>query len=226
MAENQYNSKIVLSSGEVLMDLTQDTVVADKLLKGFTAHGKDGAPITGSCEFDADTGDATAGAAEILTGKTAYVTGSKVTGTMPNNGAKTLSITEKGKPVTIPQGYHDGSGKAQIDAAEEAKLIPANIREGITVLGVLGTMSGSEGMKPQATSSEPKRCIRPRTSHPRSPRRRFCPTRSTTASAPSRWRRSRLPTPTMRREARRSPSAEEVRHGQQQSPAQRRNSPA
>ena len=37
MAENQYNSKIVLSSGEVLMDLTQDTVVADKLLKGFTA---------------------------------------------------------------------------------------------------------------------------------------------------------------------------------------------
>lgn len=145
----------LLSSGEVLMDLTQDTVVADKLLKGFTAHGKDGAPITGSCEFDADTGDATAGAAEILTGKTAYVTGSKVTGTMPNNGAKTLSITEKGKPVTIPQGYHDGSGKAQIDAAEEAKLIPANIREGITVLGVLGTMSGSEGMKPQAKSVTP-----------------------------------------------------------------------
>ena len=122
MAENQYNSKIVLASGEVLMDLTQDTVVADKLLKGFTAHGKDGAPITGSCEFDADTGDAT---------------------------------TEKGKPVTIPQGYHDGSGKAQIDAAEEAKLIPANIREGITVLGVLGTMSGSEGMKPQAKSVTP-----------------------------------------------------------------------
>ena len=145
MAE-KYNSKIVLSSGEVLMDLTQDTVVADKLLKGFTAHGKDGAPITGSCEFDADTGDATAGAAEILAGKTAYVTGSKVTGTMPNNGAK---------PVTIPQGYHDGSGKAQIDAAEEAKLIPTNIREGITVLGVLGTMSGSEGMKPQAKSVTP-----------------------------------------------------------------------
>lgn len=44
MAENQYNSKIVLSSGEVLMDLTQDTVVADKLLKGFTAHGKTARP--------------------------------------------------------------------------------------------------------------------------------------------------------------------------------------
>ena len=47
------------------------------------------------------------------------------------------------------------SGKAQIDAAEEAKLIPANIREGITVLGVLGTMSGSEGMKPQAKNVTP-----------------------------------------------------------------------
>ena len=156
MAENQYNSKIVLSSGEVLMDLTQDTVVAAKLLKGFTAHGKDGAPITGSCEFDADTGDATAGAAEILTGKTAYVTGSKVTGTMPNNGAKTLNITEKGKPVTIPQGYHDGSGKVTIDSTEQAKLIPTNVREGVTILGVEGTMSGSENMKPQSKSVTPK----------------------------------------------------------------------
>lgn len=155
MAENQYNSKIVLSSGEVLMDLTQDTVVADKLLKGFTAHGKDGAPITGTCKFDANTGDATAGAAEILSGKTAYVTGSKVTGAMPNNGAKTLVLTEKGKPVIIPQGFHDGSGKAQIDAAEEAKIIPTNIREGITILGVVGSMSGSEGMKPQAKTVTP-----------------------------------------------------------------------
>lgn len=74
---------------------------------------------------------------------------------MPNNGAKTIIITEKGKPVTIPQGYHDGSGKAKIDEAEEAKLIPKNIREGITVLGVVGAMSGSEGMKPQAKSVTP-----------------------------------------------------------------------
>ena len=74
---------------------------------------------------------------------------------MPNQGAKTLAITEKGTPVTIPAGYHDGSGKAQIASTEEAKLIPTNIREGITVLGVVGTMSGSEGMKPQAKSVTP-----------------------------------------------------------------------
>lgn len=155
MADTKYTSKVVLSSGEVLMDLTSDTVTADKLAKGVTAHGKDGAPIVGTNTYDANTSDATASAAEILSGKTAYVTGSKVTGTMTNNGAKTLSITKKGTSVVIPAGYHDGSGKAQIDPTEAEKLIAKNIREGITVLGVTGTMSGSEGMKPQAKSVTP-----------------------------------------------------------------------
>ena len=154
MAE-KYNSKVVLSNGEVLIDLTADTVVADKLAQGITAHGKDGAPIVGTNTYDADTSDATAAAAEILSGKTAYVTGNKVTGTMPNQGAKTLNITKKDTGVVIPAGYHDGSGKAQVDPTEAAKLIPANVREGITVLGVTGTMSGSEGMKPQAKTVTP-----------------------------------------------------------------------
>ena len=154
MAE-KYNSKVVLSNGEVLIDLTADTVAADKLAKGVTAHGKDGAPIVGTNTYDADTSDATAAAAEILSGKTAYVTGNKVTGTMPNQGAKTLNITKKDTGVVIPAGYHDGSGKAQVDPTEAAKLIPANVREGITVLGVTGTMSGSEGMKPQAKTVTP-----------------------------------------------------------------------
>ena len=74
---------------------------------------------------------------------------------MPNQGGKTLDITDKAASVSIPMGFHDGSGKAQIAEAEAAKLIPANIREGITVLGVVGTMSGSEGMKAQAKSATP-----------------------------------------------------------------------
>lgn len=74
---------------------------------------------------------------------------------MPNNGAKTLEIATKDGTPHIPMGFHDGSGKAQIAAAEKAKLIPENIREGITVLGVAGSMSGSEGMKPQAKSVTP-----------------------------------------------------------------------
>ena len=102
-----------------------------------------------------DTSDATATAAEILSGKTAYKAGAKITGTMPNNGAKTLNITKKSTPITIPMGFHDGSGKAQIDPTEAAKIIPENIRDGIAILGVTGTMSGTEGASPQAKTVTP-----------------------------------------------------------------------
>ena len=155
MATNTYNSKVIFN-GDVLMDLTGDTVTPAQLLKGITAHGKDGAPITGTCDWDAATGDATAAAAEILSGKTAYVKGKKVTGTMPNRGAVTGKITTKTGTYTVPQGYHDGSGKVTIDSTEQAKLIPTNVREGVTILGVEGTMSGSEDMKPQSKSVTPK----------------------------------------------------------------------
>lgn len=149
------NSKIVLSSGEVLIDLTSDTVEAGKLLKGITAHGKDGEAVTGTCTFDANTQDATATAAEILKGKTAYNKAAKVTGTMPNNGAVSGVIATKAGKYTVPQGYHDGSGSVQIDAAEQEKIVASNIRDGVTILGVLGTMSGTEGAKPQAKTVTP-----------------------------------------------------------------------
>ena len=82
----------VIYGGKTLIDLTADTVVPDKLLKGYTAHGADGEPIDGACTFDADTQDATATDAEMLAGKTAYVRGVKRTGTMPNNGAASITI--------------------------------------------------------------------------------------------------------------------------------------
>lgn len=151
---NQYVNKIIVGT-EVKLDLTGDDITPDKLAEGIKAHDKTGAPIVGTNTYDADTSDATASAAEILKDKTAYVGGSKITGTMPNQGAKTLDITDKGTAVPIPMGFHDGSGKAQIAATEAAKLIATNIREGITVLGVTGTMSGSEGMTPQAKTVTP-----------------------------------------------------------------------
>lgn len=154
MAET-YNSKVVLASGEVLMDLTADTVDAAHLLAGYTAHGKDGAPITGTCAYDSDTSDDTAAVGEILLNKTAHARGTLLTGTMPNNGAVTGTLTTKAQEYTVPQGYHDGSGKVGIAAAEQAKIIPANIREGITILGVAGEMSGSEDVAAQAKSATP-----------------------------------------------------------------------
>ena len=150
-----YNSKVVLASGEVLMDLTADTVDAAHLLSGYTAHGANGAPITGTCDYDSDTSDDTALVSEILSGKTAHARGVKLTGSMANNGAVAGSISAKAQSYTVPQGYHDGSGTVTIAAAEQAKLIPTNIREGITILGVEGSMSGGEGVVPQAKTATP-----------------------------------------------------------------------
>lgn len=147
-------SKVVYG-GNTLIDLTADTIKADKLLKGFTAHGADGEVINGACDFDVNSSETTAAAAEILSGKTAAVKGTVVTGTMKNNGAVNGTISAKDGQYTVPQGYHDGSGKVFIASTEQAKLIPENIREGVTVLGVEGIMSGTEDANPQAKEVTP-----------------------------------------------------------------------
>lgn len=150
-----YNSKVVLADGTVLIDLTSDTVDAAHLLSTYTAHGANGAPITGACTYDSDTSADTALVAEVLTGKTFHARGTAYTGTMPNRGAVTGTITTKAQEYTIPQGYHDGSGKVSISSTEQAKIIATNIRQGITILGVEGTMSGQEDMNAQAKTATP-----------------------------------------------------------------------
>lgn len=150
-----YNSKVVLADGTVLIDLTSDTVDASHLLSGYTAHGANGAPITGACTYDADTSDDTLQVAEALTGKTFHARGTAYTGTMPNRGAVTGTISSKSTPYTIPNGYHDGSGTVGLSTADSNALIATNIREGITILGVEGTMSGSEGVVAQSKTATP-----------------------------------------------------------------------
>lgn len=150
----QYINKVIVN-GQTKMDLTSDTVDAAHLLDGYTAHDKSGAPIEGTCTFDANTQSANATAPEILSGKTAYVKGNKITGTMANKGSVTGTIANANTPYTIPQGYHDGAGTVGIDSAEKAKIIPENIREGITILGVEGEMSGTEGAKAQSKTVTP-----------------------------------------------------------------------
>lgn len=145
----------VIYGSTVLIDLTADTVTPDKILTGFTAHDQSGASITGTCEYDVDSGDATVQVAEILSDKTAYARGARLTGTMPNNGAVSLTISSKDDSISIAQGYHDGSGTVKLLDSEKAKLIAANIKSGITILGVTGTMEPSSSVKVHAKTVTP-----------------------------------------------------------------------
>lgn len=151
---NQYKNKVIYN-GTTLIDISGDTITANDLAYGVTAHDKSGAPITGSSTYDADTSDADAVASEILNTKTAYVNGSKLTGSMPNRGSVSGSIATKTGTYTIQQGYHDGSGSVGIDATEQTKLVPANIRQGITVLGVQGEMTGTEDVNAESKTVTP-----------------------------------------------------------------------
>ena len=151
---NEYISKVVLSNGTTLIDLTGDTVTAADILSGATAHDKSGAPITGTCSYDSDTSDDTAAVSEILAGKTAHARGALLTGTMTNNGAVTGTISTKAGQYTIPQGYHDGSGKVSISSTEQAKIIAGNIKSGVQILGVTGTYGG-EAISAQSKTATP-----------------------------------------------------------------------
>ena len=151
---NEYVNKVVLSSGETLIDLSGDTADAAHVLKGSTFHDKSGAPKTGTCTYDSDTSEDTVAVSEMLVGKTAHARGTKITGTMPNNGAVSGNIATKDGQYTVPQGFHDGSGKVGIANAEKAKLIPGNIKSGVVVLGVTGSYGG-ESINAQTKSVTP-----------------------------------------------------------------------
>ncbi len=156
MAEK--NVSKVIYGGKTLIDLTADTIAPEQVQEGVTFHDKSGALLIGTSTKDSDTKDATAKAGEILSGKTAYVNGAKVTGTMTNNGAQNSTITTKDQVVTIKNGFHDGSGDVQIDPTEQAKIIGDNILENVTILGVKGTRKPASGVK-----IEPSKTVTPYT---------------------------------------------------------------
>lgn len=147
----------VIYGSTVLIDLTADTVTQDKILAGFKAHDQSGAVITGTCDYDVASGDATVQVAEMLTGKTAYARGTKLTGTMPNRGAVSLVISDVNDAISIPQGYHDGSGTASLLDEEKAKIIAANIKLGVTILGVEGQLRPSSSITVHAKTVTPAR---------------------------------------------------------------------
>lgn len=142
MANNQYVNQVGLADGTVLIDLTTDTAERADVLSGKYFHLKTGERTTGTCTYDSDTTDANAVASEILSGRTAYVNKNKITGSMPNNGAVSGTITTKAQTYTIPAGYHSGLGGVSISTTEQNKIVASNIKAGIEILGVTGSYSG------------------------------------------------------------------------------------
>lgn len=114
---------------------------------------------------------ANATASQILSGQTAWVNGSKVTGSMPNRGTVNQALGINGS-YTIPTGYHNGSGKVtqsvatqggsttapgtanktivsanryvtgNIIVAGSSNLTAGNIKKGVNIFGVTGSWEG------------------------------------------------------------------------------------
>lgn len=87
-----------------------------------------------------DTAGANVAAADLLTGKTAFGSSGEVSGSMANNGSTSGTISTKAGTVTIPAGYTSG-GTVSISPTEQAKVIASNIKSGVTLLGVAGSLA-------------------------------------------------------------------------------------
>lgn len=87
-----------------------------------------------------DTADANATSSDVLTGKTAYNASGSVSGGMANNGSTSGTISTKAGSVSIPAGYTTG-GTVTISSTEQSKIVASNIKSGVTLLGVAGSLT-------------------------------------------------------------------------------------
>lgn len=142
-------------------------LTAGNIRNGVRIFNVTGSYAGSSSSGGTDTSDADATAANILSGKTAYVNGSKLTGTMTNNGAVSKTMTANGS-YTIPAGYHNGSGKVTVNVSSSSGSSNNNIEayaitntnpsvsfkrtDGAIKIWGYGTMTSSSGWGGQTTS--------------------------------------------------------------------------
>lgn len=87
-----------------------------------------------------DTADADITSADVLTGKTGFNANGSVSGSMANNGSTSGTISTKAGTVTVPAGYTSG-GIVSISSSEQSKIVASNIKSGVTLLGVAGSLT-------------------------------------------------------------------------------------
>ncbi len=87
-----------------------------------------------------DTASADITSADVLTGKTGFGSTGSISGSMANNGSTSGTISTKAGTVTIPAGYTSG-GTVSISSTEQSKITASNIKSGVTLLGVAGSLA-------------------------------------------------------------------------------------
>ncbi|ATW27952.1 hypothetical protein [Candidatus Formimonas warabiya] len=114
---------------------------------GQSASGSDSFSTLAS-KISAISSDANAAAGNVLSGKTAYVGGSKITGTMPNRAGDNVNISSSVVGTTLklrsPAGYYDGIDDTVY--ITDADFVASNIKNGINIFGLTGTLGASQSL--------------------------------------------------------------------------------
>lgn len=87
------------------------------------------------------TNDADATAESMQLGVSAYVKGQRVVGTAPIQAAKTVTPTTTEQTAVASGSFTSGAVKV----AGDANLVAENIKEGVSIFGVTGTLAGGGG---------------------------------------------------------------------------------
>lgn len=134
-----------IPDAEPITGFTKDTQGVYTPVKGETFIITGGSYVRGDIQVNgipanfADTTGATNfTASQLLTGqKGVNGEGTLITGSMPNNGDVSGTISTKTGTVAVPAGYTTG-GTVAIASTEQAKIVSGNIKSGVTILGVAG----------------------------------------------------------------------------------------
>ena len=106
------------------------------LVSGNIAQGKEIFGVTGTYTNDAD-----ATAESMQLGVSAYVKGQRVVGTAPIQAAKTVTPTTTEQTAVASGSFTSG----EVKVAGDANLVAENIKEGVSIFGVTGTLAGGGG---------------------------------------------------------------------------------